>query len=289
MFTYAVRRVSDSMPDLTPSRGPRMGEPLDRLADVILLPTGTVPTQRRSARAEVRYNLELNLLGGFRLVTHGQPVLIGITGQRLLAVLAWRGRQVPRSQIAHALWPGNTGARAHANLRTAFYRLQRTCPGLVLATKTHLQLHTCVRVDCERTTQLATKLLGSGRDPGCDTALLEDALQANLYDDLLPDWDDEWLADHQYTYHQLRLDALETLSCGLAAVGRHGAAVQTALAAVQADRLRESAHEALIRAWIAQGNRNEAITHYRTYRRILQVELGLDPPVALGRMLWSTT
>jgi len=287
MFTYAVRRVSDSLADLTPSRGPQMKEPLDRLADVILLPTGTASTQRRSACAEVRYYPELNLLGGFRLATQGQPVLIGINGQRLLAMLVWRGRQASRSQIAHALWPDNTGARAYANLRTAFYRLQRTCPNLVLATKTHLQLHPCIRVDCERTRQLATRLLGGNSEPDCATALLEDALRANLYDDLLPDWDDEWLVDHQYTYHQLRLDALETLSGRLAALGRHGAAVQAALAAVQADRLRESAHETLIRAWIAQGNRNEAITHYRIYRRILQDELGLDPPAALGQMLWS--
>jgi DNA-binding SARP family transcriptional activator len=63
--------------------------------------------------------------------------------------------------------------------------------------------------------------------------------------------------------------------------------VQAALAAVQADMLRDSAHETLIRACLAQGNRHEAYTHYTAYRRILRDELGLDPPADLGRLLAS--
>ena len=63
--------------------------------------------------------------------------------------------------------------------------------------------------------------------------------------------------------------------------------MQAALAAVQADTLRDSAHESLIRACLAQGNRHEAYTHYTTYRRVLREELGLDPSPALGRLLTS--
>jgi DNA-binding SARP family transcriptional activator len=287
MLAHAFRCLSDPTPDLPLPRVPPEVEPVERLADVVLLPTaGVIPTQRiPSSRETRRYCIELNLLGGFRLLAQGQPVPVGLSGQRLLAVLACRGRQVPRSQIAHALWPDNTDARSHANLRSVLYRLQRTYPNLVLPTKRHLQLHAGVLVDFERATQLATRLLS--READRETTLLEDAQQTNLFDDLLPDWDDEWLGDHQYNYRQLRLDSLETLSGLLAACDRHGAAVQMALAAVQADSLRESAHETLIRAWLAHGNRNEAITHYMTYRRILQDELGLDPPVTLDQLLWS--
>ncbi|MFD0658766.1 bacterial transcriptional activator domain-containing protein [Thermocatellispora tengchongensis] len=51
--------------------------------------------------------------------------------------------------------------------------------------------------------------------------------------------------------------------------------------------LRDTAHEALIRAYVAQGNRNDAISHYRAYRRQLRDELGLEPAMAVGQMLWS--
>lgn len=229
--------------------------------------------------------IELSLLGGFHLLVDGELVQVGLTGQRLLAVLACRGRQATRSQVAQALWPDVTSARAHANLRTALHRLIRACPVIVHATSSHLQLAVGAHIDVEDSSRLANKVLGSGVT--VDQPLLGEAQQVNLYDDLLPDWDEEWLGDHQYRYRQLRLTALETLSHHLAVAGNHGAAVQAALAAVQADSLRDSAHETLIRACLAQGNRHEAYTHYTTYRRILRDELGLDPPSSVSRLLAS--
>lgn len=259
---------------------------IDRHAEVVPFPTRTLatPAVHQPSDRNGDRTIELNLLGGFRLLVGGELVPVGRTSQRLLAVIACRGRQVSRSQIAHTLWPDTTSARAHANLRTALYRLFRSCPEVVYATSSYVQLAVGIRIDLEQTTRLANNVLG--RD-AADDALLGQALQANLYDDLLPDWDDDWLSDHQYRFRQLRLTALETLSVQLAAAGQHGAAVQTALAAVQADSLRDSAHESLIRACLAQGNRHEAYLHYTTYRRILRDELGLDPPANLGRLLSS--
>jgi DNA-binding SARP family transcriptional activator len=256
----------------------------ERDAEILTLPTRTFAATP-PAYDEPRPTIELNVLGGFRLLIDGEPVHVGSTGQRLLAVVACRGRQATRSQIAHALWPDTTSARAHANLRTALYRLYRRAPGTIHATATHVQLTVGMQIDLEQATRLAKRILG--HDLGHDRSLLNDALHANLYDDLLPEWDDEWLGDQQHRYRQLRLNALETFSTLLAAAGHHGAAVQTALAAVQADSLRDSAHEALIRAHLAQGNRNEALTHYFTYRRILRDELGLEPPAEIGRLVTS--
>lgn len=264
---------------------PRPAAPsVQRHGNVVQLPTRTVGTAP-TVRHEPAGPIELHLLGGFRLTVDGTLVDVGRTGQRLLAVIACRGRQATRSQIAHALWPDTTSERAHANLRTALYRLYRRAPATIHATSTYLQLSVGMQIDLERTTRLANRILAG--DVTADEALVADAVTDNLYGDLLPDWDEEWLADHQYRYRLLRLTALETLSGQLAAAGHHGAAVQAALAAVQADSLRDSAHETLIRACLAQGNRHEAYTHYTTYRRILRDELGLDPPAALGRLLTS--
>jgi DNA-binding SARP family transcriptional activator len=254
-------------------------------AGIAVATAGAAPTRQPSGQEAGARPMELHLLGGFRLMIGGELVQVGKTGERLLAVVACRGRQATRSQIAHALWPDTSSTRAHANLRTALYRLFRRAPGAIHATSSYLQLPVGMYIDLEQTTKLANHVLSN--DITADSALLNDVLRLNLYDDMLPDWDDEWLGDIQYRYRQLRLNALEALSHQLAAAGHHGAAVQTALAAVQADPLRDSAHEILIRACIAQGNRHEAYTHYKTYRRILRDELGLDPPAALGKLLHS--
>jgi DNA-binding SARP family transcriptional activator len=257
-----------------------------RDADVIALrPVGFQPGHAPSARQAQGHTVELRLLGGFRLLVDGELTHVGLTGQRLLVLLACRGRLATRSQIAYALWPDSPSARAHANLRTGLYRLIRACPDAIQATTSHLRLPASVQIDFEQSTQLAKTIIGS--DAMVDDALLRAALQANFDDDLLPDWDEDWISDVQYRYRQLRLTTLETLSQHLGAAGHHGAAVQTALAAVQADVLRDSAHERLIRACLAQGNRHEAHHHYRSYRRILRDELGMDPPTTLGRLLTS--
>lgn len=263
--------------------------PARRHADVVALPVRPgAAAQLESApasSADPDPTIALNLLGGFRLLVGGEVMHLGRTGERLLAVVACRGRQATRSQIAHTLWPDTTSGRAHANLRTALYRLCGRGHGAIHATNTYLQLPVGMRIDLEQTSRLANRVLGyeHAGEPG----LLGEALQANLYDDLLPEWDDEWLGDIQSRYRQLRLAALEQLSVQLTNAGHHGGAVQTALAAVQADPLRDSAHELLIRACLAQGNRHEALIHYTKYRRILRDDLGLDPPASIGQLLTS--
>jgi DNA-binding SARP family transcriptional activator len=233
-----------------------------------------------------RETAELALLGGFRLMVDGKPLDVSASGQRLLAVVACRPAPVLRSQVAHMLWPDTRSARAQANLRTAVYRLERSCPGRLITTGSHLRLATGIRVDVEEITWLATQVLSSQGSLSPDLA--QKVLQANLYDDLLPDWSEEWLAPQQSRYRTFRLAMLEMLSRRLAATGQHGAAVHAALAAVHADPLRDRAHQALIRACLAQGNRHEAQSHFATYQRVFREELGVEPASTVGQFLRST-
>jgi len=86
-------------------------------------------------------------------------------------------------------------------------------------------------------------------------------------------------------YHQLRLYALEAMCKRLTSSGRYGEAVDAGLAAVRAEPLRESAHEVLIRAHLAVGNRCEAASQYARIRHLLKSELGLEPSKALRQLL----
>jgi DNA-binding SARP family transcriptional activator len=78
-------------------------------------------------------------------------------------------------------------------------------------------------------------------------------------------------------WRQLRLHALEALASSLAKAERYGDAIAAALAAINAEPLRESAHATLIRVHLAEGNQSEALRAYARYRDLLMAELGLAP------------
>jgi DNA-binding SARP family transcriptional activator len=255
-------------------------------AQVIPFP-GSAPDRPPVAETAGNQNsrIDLYLLGGFSLAVDHRAVPVGLAGQRLLSLLACLDRPVSRSRAAFVLWPDAIESRAQANLRTGLYRVQRCCPGALDTTSSHVGLGASVRVDMTAIRRIATGILGLGPISPVSEALVGDALRLNLYEDLLPDWEDDWLRDDQHRHRQLRLDTLEVLAQRLAGLGRHREAYHLALAAVQADPLRDSAHETLIRSCLARGNRNDAMNAYHRYRRIMRDELGLDPTSAIDDLL----
>jgi DNA-binding SARP family transcriptional activator len=86
-------------------------------------------------------------------------------------------------------------------------------------------------------------------------------------------------------FHHLRLHALEALCDRLTAAGRYGEAVDAGLAAVRAEPLRESAHRALIKAHLAEGNHGEASRQYSSYRQLTLAEFGIEPSAHLRELL----
>jgi DNA-binding SARP family transcriptional activator len=225
----------------------------------------------------------VRLLRGFSLLVDCEPVDISWSGQRLTALLALHGRPLTRSFVAGALWPDTTDVRASANLRSSLWRVQRLCRHVIKASVQQLKLGSHVVVDVHEAETRAHQLLERGRS--CGDALTA-AIRSDLSHDLLPDWyDDDWVIVERERYHQLRLYALEAMCERLTSTGRYGEAVDAGLAAVRAGPLRESAHEVLIKAHLATGNRCEAISQYDRFRHLLVSELGLEPSPALRRLL----
>src|SRR5262245_28524509 len=121
------------------------------------LPNNVIPLTRATTRASgsaadvagdsARNGAHLRLLGAFRLMSGGRPVPVGLSVQRLVALLALREQPVARSTVAGQLWPTTTDARAHANLRTALYRLGRSGVGIVEIIGRELRLAPNVHVD----------------------------------------------------------------------------------------------------------------------------------------------
>ena len=206
-----------------------------------------------------------------------------MSAQRLVAFLALHDRPLLRSYVAGNLWLDTSDERAHANLRSTLWRLHRCNRGLVEVRGQQLTLSAGVTVDLREVERLARSAL-DGSAPG---AL--GIAPAALGGDLLPDWYDDWVLLEREHFRQLRLRALDALCERLAQAGRLGDALEVGLAALAGEPLRESAHRAVIRVHLADGNPGEAIRQYRFCRRLLDAHLGVEPSHQMEELMRSVT
>ena len=226
----------------------------------------------------------LTLLGGFALRVGPENVELPAGAQRLIALLALRGR-LSRSRLAGTLWPETTEHRALASLRTSIWRVNHSADRLVATSGGTVDLGAGVEVDVRR---LVGAALSTMREAAGANGWLERAC-AVLDDEgeLLPDWDDEWLPADRERLRQLRLHVLEAVADRLAVAGQFGLAMEAALSALRVDMLRESAHRAVIRIHLAEGNVAEARRAFEHCRQVLVREVGVEPSPAAASMLPS--
>jgi DNA-binding SARP family transcriptional activator len=223
--------------------------------------------------------VSLRVVGMFDLHVDGRHVELPLQAQRLLAYLAVVRPVQPRSVLAGRLWGDTDERRATATLRNALWRLGKASRALVHASRGTVRLGPHVAVDLA---QVRRWIAAIADDPsaGFDGRLI-DALDA----DLLTGWDEEWLVIERERLRQMRVHALESLAEWFIGQGRHAEAIQTALAAMRAEPLRETAQLALIRAHLSEGNRSEAVRQFESFRRLLAEELGLRPSARIRTLL----
>lgn len=222
------------------------------------------------------------VLGGFQL-TEGSHRLGSIPAgsQRLLAFLAFRPQPTSRQVTASSLWPDTSERHAAGNLRSALSRLDSTCRNAVTVSASDLEL--AAESDLRSARDLANRLLG-GAAPVTAEDVGTEAID-RLSSEVLPGWYDEWVLVVAEDWRQLRLHALEALAERLTQSCRFSDAVRAAMTAVRADPLRESAHGALMRVHLAEGNQTEAISEFNRYRELLRDSLGLEPTARLVALL----
>jgi DNA-binding SARP family transcriptional activator len=185
---------------------------------------------------------------------------------------------------AGVLWPDADERHASANLRSTLWRISSITPPIVVR-EPALSLSPGVTVDVRNAYALASRVL----DPSLPLSGLGSDATSSFVEDLLPDWNDEWVLIERERFRQVRLHALDALCDRFAEAGLMMRAIEAGFAAVTADPFRESGHRALIRAHLREGNRSEAIRQYRLYRQILGQELGIEPSLGLSEMLSGLT
>ncbi|WP_367128426.1 BTAD domain-containing putative transcriptional regulator [Saccharothrix sp. HUAS TT1] len=220
----------------------------------------------------------IRLLDGFTLARGQVEVHVIPVARRLLALLALREAPVSRTVVAAALWPDATARRAAGCLRSTLWRLAAPVGPLVESADDMLRLLPDVEVDFRRACLLAATVAAPDHVPDPDAVV-------TLKADLLPGWDQAWLLAERDWWHQARLRALEALSDRFRSTGDRHRAHQAAMAAVQSDPLRESAHRTLVELHLADGNPAQAVRQYTSYRVRLRTELGLEPSPEIRRLV----
>lgn len=236
--------------------------------------------------APVACGFHLRLLDRFELRSGDRMIPVTIGPQRLVTFLALHNRLLQRGHVAGTLWPDVPTERANANLRASIWRIPAACRPIIDLSLRHIKLGADVSVDLAAAVALAQRLVDRSRN--CQDSDLSAEARAMLSADLLPACYDEWVLVECERFHQLRLHALEALCERLTAAGRYGEAVDAGLAAVSGEPLRESAHRALIKTHMAEGNFGEAGRQYQVYRRIVRDELGIEPSASLQDLMLAS-
>lgn len=222
--------------------------------------------------------VRLRLLNTLELLYDGTRVELPLSVQRLLAFVALKRHPVQRHYAAGSLWPSVPERRAAGSLRSALWRLRCTGREILASDGQRLRLASSVRVDLHEAEETARRILEGdgcylGRDP------------RDLRSELLPDWYDDWVLMEREYFRQLRLRALEVACDRLTDAGRLDEALSAGLAALEYEPLRESAHRALVRVHVAQGNLAEAVRQYGLCRALLEEHVGVVPSDDLTNMI----
>jgi DNA-binding SARP family transcriptional activator len=225
-------------------------------------------------------SVHVRVLGCFRLSVDGLPVEVSPVPARILAFLALHPEGVTRSTLAGVLWPDVEHGRALGNLRSALWRLPSGSRHAVAECDTSLKLATEVLCDLDPVADGAHQVVQRG---------VRDVLTWAWQDELLSGWYDDWVLSARDSLQLRRALLLEQLSVGSCTRGQCSDALLYATLAVLAQPLRESAHRALLRAHLHQGNRPEAVELYRELTSMLRRELGVAPSAETTALIAGTT
>ena len=220
--------------------------------------------------------LRARLFDGMSVEIDGRPVppIASSRARALLAYMLLNPGPHPRSRLAGRFWPDVMDASALASLRSALWALRRALDEAGGAAYLVADRRTAgIAADLPREVDAERFGVLVGSD---DPADLE-AAAALATGPLLPDLTDEWALAAQDEARERLVQALERLGDAAERAGDLPAATAWARAAVGHDRLRESAHRALIRRLAMQGRRDGALAAYRRCRAALAAELGVAP------------
>jgi DNA-binding SARP family transcriptional activator len=226
-------------------------------------------------------DMKLCLFGALRLCRGGHDVVLQLSAQRLIALVALR-TVLRRAEAGGLLWPDVPDARAAARLRTALWRLRRSGLDVLIAANGQLFVRDGIDVDYRDWMALALQIIDRP-----ESVMEVDLGSLRPHGELLPGWYDDWILIERERARQVQLHALEVAAEQLLRHGRHAVALEFALGALRMEQTRESAHRLAIRVHLAEGNHGEAWRQFELCERVLGTELGIRPSSQLRALVTS--
>ena len=225
---------------------------------------------------------DIHLLGGFRLLSEGQP-LGGLASPRLQSLVAYlvlhRDAPQPRRQLAFLLWPDSSEDQARTNIRKMILSLRRALPDpdlFLRDDRTALQW----RPDAPFRLDVA-EFEAASASGDCERAV------ALYTGELLPECYDDWIEDIRERLRRTYLEVLERLIRRKEDDRDYSAALGFARQLLRCDPLREEIHRHIMRLYALKGDRAAALHAYQNCSDVLQKELSVVPSPATRQVYES--
>ncbi len=276
-----VQRKKDNLPVKkivdNPVRNPL---PLSRLP-----PTPIIPS------VEDQASLLIYCLGPFRAILFGR-LIESWTSKKALAVFKYlvTHQHVPvyKDILMETFWPDTDPEAARRNLHQAIYALRQTLKARCEWDQPIIQYENdCYRVNSTLTVWLdyeeferhAKIGLAKEEKGELNQAMAEYGIAENLYldDFLAEDLYEDWPQANRQQLRQIYFFIAHRLARHYLSKGEHAAAIALCRRILAKDNCQEEAHQVLMRAYNAQGQRNLAISQYQFCVQALKNGLDMSP------------
>jgi DNA-binding SARP family transcriptional activator/predicted ATPase len=230
--------------------------------------------------------MDFRLLGPLEIRDRGSPVHIAAGKQRaVLAILLLNANSVvPRDRIVDDLWGDEVPESAQKMVQIYVSRLRKALPQPRL--KTHAPGYLLEASDDELDLARFERSVAEGRgalsrgDAETAARQLREAL-ALWRGPALAEFSEPFARHESARIEELQVAALEWRIEADLALGRHGDVVGELEALVGRHPLRERLRSQHMLALYRSGRHAEALDAYQEFRRMLDDELGIDPPAPL--------
>ena len=241
-------------------------------------------------------SLQITLTGPLTAETDGTRAdVTDLPGRQAPLVFAYlvaeRDRPVPSEELAEAVWEGALPPTWRPALRGVVSKVRGFLDVLGLpADDTLTSAAGCYRLALPADTAVDVEQAAGAADVARSALAAGDLERAAAAAErarriagrpLLPGHEGAWVEHRRAGLQHVLVDSLELLVDSHLRAGEGDPAVGPARDLVALEPFRDSAHERLLRAHAAAGDRGEALRAYDRYRRILAEELGVGPSPGL--------
>lgn len=225
--------------------------------------------------------LRMKLLGSFRLSCGN--VQVSIPHRKACALLAYLGAHpehgCPRMELATLLWGEADEQRALLNFRQCLFQLRRRTDELARAPLLRSDGdRVCLDVARVDIDLLRLRALAASSDP-CTFSELLPLVSGDLLSGLhvADEYFEEWLAEQRLQIQDQRRRLLAR--CVQAALhdGATSDAIDAASQLAHLDPFDEESQRVLLRTFVAAGEKQSALQHYRHLAEVFHKELAVDP------------